>query len=120
MGKRWFDPRSNSKILGCLILAIALAGACLALSVEHFIGRVSISAASPLFQSEIPDDDGVPATLAQAKLWVGISRLTHEMALLLPYNANRERYNGDANWHKMWAIRYKKIQQRLDFVPESD
>ena len=74
---------------------------------------ISLPVAAPggYFSIEKMDDDGIPATLAEAKEWTRIAMWTHTIVLLV--QPNRSQLEKD--WDSMWVVRYKKILQRLEF-----
>lgn len=105
---RWFAPKSNSKFLIIILLLATLAGATGALSVERVIST-PVTAAPYI----VPDDDGIPATLQEAKDWIEYARWTHIWVLLF----KPERPQSEKDWDSMWVVRYKKILQRLELIP---
>ncbi len=102
----------NSKPLIFLLLLAALTGAVLALSMER-MACSSPASAQNIIETIPIDDDGIPATLEQAQYWLSLSQVSHSLNLL-----KSERWPGEHAWDKMWEIRYKKVLQFLDFVPE--
>ena len=104
MSKRWF-------ILITLLLATAVAGNIFVLSVSS----LPSNAPSP-YPTIIPDDDGTPATTQEAKSWLSDARDIHVLWLLHASN----RTQAEKNWDKMWVVRYKKMLQLLDFVPDNN
>lgn len=108
---RWFAPKQNSGLLIALLLAATLTGAVGVLSVEHLV--TSLPVAASVIPIQIPDDDGIPATIAESKEWLNQAMWTHIWMLL----ARPERPQWEKDWDSMWVVRYKKILQRLELLP---